>query len=280
MIIRREIRKRGFFGWVFLLIFLGFNALMAVWLFNYWSQIGGNLATSSEAGRAGAAIGATIGTSMILFIWAVGAVITGLLALLTRGPKTYIEGESEVLIHRGFPLRPLPLLLFAVAVLFLSYYWKVDSPTATTTASISSGATASPPSPAAPLAPRWSMEEAISNVGFEFKWGRSGIGIMTAQFTIHNKNSYDIKDLTISCNHYAPSGTRIDSNTREIYEVFQANTKRTIRNFNMGFTHSQVHESACRITRLVKGEERAPAPVRKDAVSKRKEAGSPIELRP
>jgi hypothetical protein len=90
-IVRKEIRKRGFFGWNFLLIFFGFNGLMVAWLVAYWNQIGGHLTSGSEAGRAGAAIGATIATGMIFFFWAAGAVITGLLALLTRGRKTYIE---------------------------------------------------------------------------------------------------------------------------------------------------------------------------------------------
>jgi hypothetical protein len=94
-IIRREIRKRGFFGWVFLLIFLGFNALMVAWLVTYWNLIGDHLTSGSEAGRAGAAIGATVATGMIFFFWAAGAVITGLLALLTRGQKTYIEESFD-----------------------------------------------------------------------------------------------------------------------------------------------------------------------------------------
>jgi hypothetical protein len=94
-IIRREVRKRGFFGWVFLLIFLGFNGLMVLWLFSYWSQIGSSLSSGSQAERAGSAIGATVGTGMILFFWMAGAVITGFLALLTRGRKTYIEERID-----------------------------------------------------------------------------------------------------------------------------------------------------------------------------------------
>ena len=94
-IVRREVRKRGFFGWAFLLIFLGFNALMFGWLISYWNLIGGHLTSGTDAGRAGAAIGATMATGMIFFFWAAGAVITGLLALLTRGRKTYIEESFE-----------------------------------------------------------------------------------------------------------------------------------------------------------------------------------------
>jgi hypothetical protein len=90
-VIRREVRKRGFFGWLFLLIFFAFNALMVAWLISYWNSISGMVAPGSDAGRAGAAIGATLGTGAIFFVWVTGAVVTGLLALLTRGGKSYIE---------------------------------------------------------------------------------------------------------------------------------------------------------------------------------------------
>lgn len=92
--IRREVRKRGFFGWVFLLIFLGFNAVMLLWLIGYWTELGKLPAAMSEAERAGAVIGSTIGTGFIIMVWGFGAVILGLLALLTRGRRTIITEED------------------------------------------------------------------------------------------------------------------------------------------------------------------------------------------
>jgi hypothetical protein len=84
-----EKRKRGFFGWVFLLVFLGWNVLMVMWLFVVGDHSSNVINTSqSEAERAGAAIGTGIGVIMILFVWCIGAVITGLLALVTRGGKS------------------------------------------------------------------------------------------------------------------------------------------------------------------------------------------------
>lgn len=91
-VVQREIRKRGFFGWVFLLLFLAFNALMAAWLFSYWATISG-LETHGSAEQAGHAIGATIGSGVILFFWVAGAVILGLIAMLTRGRKTIITED-------------------------------------------------------------------------------------------------------------------------------------------------------------------------------------------
>ncbi|MFP9138688.1 hypothetical protein ACLI1C_16030 [Devosia sp. XGJD_8] len=89
-IIRKETRKRGFFGWIFMILFILFNVLMLAWM------IGGmNAATSTaavgQAEEAGRAIGTAMGAGIILFIWVAGAVILGLFALLTRGRKTIIE---------------------------------------------------------------------------------------------------------------------------------------------------------------------------------------------
>lgn len=90
-VIRREVRKRGFFGWLFLLLFLGFNAVMALFFFGGMSGVAEMPAPASEAEMAGRAIGATMAGGMILVVWALGAVITGLLAILTRGSKTIVE---------------------------------------------------------------------------------------------------------------------------------------------------------------------------------------------
>jgi hypothetical protein len=73
--VTREARP-GFFGWLFLLIFLAFNAFMVVFLVIYWNLL---------AGMPPTATGSILGTGAILFFWVSGAVITGLLVLLTRG---------------------------------------------------------------------------------------------------------------------------------------------------------------------------------------------------
>jgi hypothetical protein len=91
-VVRREIRKRGFLGWVFLILFLGFNALMLWALLAGLAGVGETTASlETEAERAGAAIGATLGAGVLMVVWACGAVILGLLAILTRGSKTVVE---------------------------------------------------------------------------------------------------------------------------------------------------------------------------------------------
>lgn len=89
-IVRRETRRRGFLGWIFLLLFLAFNALMATWTIGYWAAIA-PMTAGGDAAATGAAIGATVGTGLILFIWATGAVILGVFVLISRGRKIIVE---------------------------------------------------------------------------------------------------------------------------------------------------------------------------------------------
>jgi len=92
---------------------------------------------------------------------------------------------------------------------------------------------------------------ALSQVSLDFKWGKEGFGnIMEANFTVKNDSNYDIKDLEISCHHYAASGTQIDSNTRTIYDIVKAHSTKKFMKFNMGFIHSQATKSSCSITDL------------------------------
>ena len=94
-IVRREIRRRGVFGHVFKWIFILFNILMLLWLVSYWNTVAPMLSQGSEPARAGSAIGATVGTGFLVFFWAAGALILGLLTMFTRGKLTVIEERQE-----------------------------------------------------------------------------------------------------------------------------------------------------------------------------------------
>jgi len=67
--------------------------------------------------------------------------------------------------------------------------------------------------------------------------------VMIADFTIKNATAHDIKDITITCRHYAASGTKIDSNTRTIYQIIPAGKAVRFRNINMGIIDTQVSTS-------------------------------------
>jgi hypothetical protein len=80
--------KRGFFGKLFKWGFIGFNILMLIWLFSYWGSVGDLANTAgSDAEKAGAAIGGTIGTGMLFGLWVFGDIILGLFVMFTR-PKS------------------------------------------------------------------------------------------------------------------------------------------------------------------------------------------------
>jgi hypothetical protein len=82
-----RIPKRGFFGKLFKLIFIGFNILMGIWLFSYWGSLGEMTSSiGSEAEKVGTAIGGTIGTGFIVVMWVFGDIILGLFVHFTR-PK-------------------------------------------------------------------------------------------------------------------------------------------------------------------------------------------------
>ena len=100
--VRREIRKRGFFGWIFLILFWCFNAAMLAWLLTYWGLLSNHQA-ASDAEQIGRTIGGTIGSGIIVSFWGFGAIILGLFVLLTRGAKTIFEdhGQSDRELERN-----------------------------------------------------------------------------------------------------------------------------------------------------------------------------------
>jgi hypothetical protein len=86
-----ERRKRGFFGWVFLLVFLCWNALMAYWLVKVMGAMGNMGAPGADVGENGRTAAQVASFGIILLVWALGSVITGLPVMMTRGSKTVVR---------------------------------------------------------------------------------------------------------------------------------------------------------------------------------------------
>lgn len=87
-----EQRKRGFFGWIFLLIFWGWNLLVVVGLADTFAKPELNCdLVRNVAERQGCQAGVGLGFLMWLMLWAAGAVVFGLLAYFTRGRREMIE---------------------------------------------------------------------------------------------------------------------------------------------------------------------------------------------
>jgi hypothetical protein len=99
------------------------------------------------------------------------------------------------------------------------------------------------------LNPHDSALESTRIAKFHGRTDESGM-ILYGTFTIRNDGDAAVKDLKIKCEHRAPSGTVIDSNTRTIYEIVPAHKSRTFSNFNMGFINPQATRSGCQIEDL------------------------------
>jgi hypothetical protein len=95
-----------------------------------------------------------------------------------------------------------------------------------------------------------SRAEALQNVTIGgFSWQKDSFGsVMKATFVIYNHNKFAVKDVTVTCTHATNSGTKIDSNTRTVYERINVGGYQSVVQMNMGFIHSAATSSKCEIT--------------------------------
>jgi hypothetical protein len=93
-IIRTEKRERSIAGKLIKWTFIAFNLLMAVWIVGGLHSVS-KIQAHSAAEQIGTGIGATIGVTMLLILWALGDLILGILVLVTRGNKVIIEESSS-----------------------------------------------------------------------------------------------------------------------------------------------------------------------------------------
>ena len=85
---RYKHRRRGIFGWLFLIAFWLFNGLMLLLAVVGWLKVGGALSIH----QLGAHIGAVI---IPAYFWVVGDMILGLCAYVTRGRRFVIVGSDH-----------------------------------------------------------------------------------------------------------------------------------------------------------------------------------------
>ena len=93
-----ERRKRGIFGKLILAVFWLANGLMALWFFAVTQEWSKMATPVSDAEKAGQGLGIAAGLGILLSIWACVAIVTGLLAFMTRGNK-------EITARRAAPRR-------------------------------------------------------------------------------------------------------------------------------------------------------------------------------
>lgn len=90
-----ERRERSFFGKTMLWLFWGWQALMVYVAIDYAIQLKGSIDPSDGWTTVGSLAGVYVGVFLILAIWFVGTIVTGALALGTRGAKKIIQSEQK-----------------------------------------------------------------------------------------------------------------------------------------------------------------------------------------
>ena len=88
---------------------------------------------------------------------------------------------------------------------------------------------------------------AIRGMKLAYDWKKVGF---EANFLITNDSAQTVRDITVICEHSAPSGTKIDFNSTTIYESIAVGQTRHFLKVNMGFIDSQAKASTCRISRV------------------------------
>ncbi|BCG79906.1 hypothetical protein MesoLj113b_34480 [Mesorhizobium sp. 113-3-3] len=78
--------RRGIFGKIVISFFWLFNLLMIFWIYAGFSATSEKMGAMTDAEKVGTSIGAGIGITILIVVWLIGAVILGIMALLTR-PK-------------------------------------------------------------------------------------------------------------------------------------------------------------------------------------------------
>ena len=91
-VVRTEKNVRGPFGQFAKWSFIIFNIVMLCAMLAFCAHVG-NVANhaTSDAETAGVGIGGALGSGFLVMIWLLGAVVLGLITLLTKGKKVVVE---------------------------------------------------------------------------------------------------------------------------------------------------------------------------------------------
>jgi hypothetical protein len=72
--------------------------------------------------------------------------------------------------------------------------------------------------------------------------------VFLAEFSIENRTPYAIKDISITCDQIAPTGTIIQSHAETIYDIINPTTRSTYSPIPFGTKHRQTQSLQCQIT--------------------------------
>ncbi|MBW8891986.1 MAG: zinc ribbon domain-containing protein [Burkholderiales bacterium] len=160
---------------------------------------------------------------------------------------TEVSDQAKVCPKCGVsrPVRKTSLLVKLLAVLFgLFILGRIFGGGAGSGSPSTSSSEPSPPDPKA---------VALDSVKLEkLNWTKGGFdSVMLLTTTIKNGGARSVKDLVIECTHYSNSGTRIDSNKKTVFERIDAGKSFRLKEFGMGFIHSQASSTSCAVVDLV-----------------------------
>jgi len=95
-------------------------------------------------------------------------------------------------------------------------------------------------------------ENILQKVTLTYHWSKGGLdSIMVADFEIENRTHIPFKDFVIECTDFAPSGTKVDSHKKTIYQIVDGKSTLYLKQENMGFINSQAISSSCKITDII-----------------------------
>lgn len=106
---------------------------------------------------------------------------------------------------------------------------------------------------AAGSSPSARKAEALKGVELKsFQWERGGFEavMVLKNIVIENRGKAPVKDLTITCEGTSNSGSVIDINRRQLFEVVAPGKPARFRELNMGLLRDQVQRVGCRVTDL------------------------------
>jgi len=92
------------------------------------------------------------------------------------------------------------------------------------------------------------IEQIAQNVDFTTKAYVLNPSHLFAEFTLENHTPYAIKDISITCDQIAPTGTVITSHTETIYDIIKPQTQSSYIPLPYGIKHRQTQSLQCQIT--------------------------------
>jgi len=92
------------------------------------------------------------------------------------------------------------------------------------------------------------IEQIAEHVNFTIKAYVANPNVFLAEFTIENRTPYAIKDISITCDQIAPTGTIIQSHAETIYDIIKPTTRSTYSPIPFGTKHRQTQSLQCQIT--------------------------------